>query len=146
MPPRAPISRSPRWPDSHHDRLSGSTGSPGSVMQRVSCRRRGTTRRSFIARYSTAHQLRRGFSALLAANLPEPVPALIGENLDSFRGADARWLAHESASSCSEAASSESLAAPAASPEIPLEATRWPLRYLRPNPLNPRVELDSTGI
>jgi ParB family transcriptional regulator, chromosome partitioning protein len=95
---------------------------------------------------SWAHQLLRGFSALLAASLPEPVPALIGEDLDSFRGADARWLAHQSESSCSEDASSESLAAPAASFEIPLETTRWPLRKLRPNPLNPRGALDPTGI
>ena len=95
---------------------------------------------------SWAHQLRRGFSALLAASLPEPVPALIGEDLDTFRAADARWLAHQSESSYSDDTSSESLAAPRASREIPLEATRWPLRNLRPNPLNPRGELDPTGI
>ena len=93
-----------------------------------------------------AHQLRRGFSALLAASLPEPVPALIGEDLDTFRAADARWLAHQSESSYIDDASSESLAAPGLSREIPLEATRWPLRNLRPNPLNPRGELDPTGI
>ena len=51
---------------------------------------------------SWAHQLRRGFSALLAASLPEPVPALIGEDLDTFRAADARWLAHQSESSYSD--------------------------------------------
>jgi ParB family transcriptional regulator, chromosome partitioning protein len=95
---------------------------------------------------SWAHHLRRGFSALLAASLPEPVPALIGEDLDSFRAADARWLAHQSESSYGNDANSESLAAPAASFKIPLETTRWPLRYLRPNPLNPRGELDPIGI
>jgi ParB family chromosome partitioning protein len=92
------------------------------------------------------HQLRRGFSALLAASLPEPVPALIGEHLDTFRAADARWLAHQSESSNSDDTNSQSLTAPRASREIPLEATRWPLRNLRPNPLNPRGELDPTGI
>src|SRR5258708_18581803 len=38
-------------------------------------------------------QLRRGFSALLAASLPEPVPALIGEDLGTFRAVDAAWCA-----------------------------------------------------
>ncbi|MDQ6673465.1 MAG: ParB/RepB/Spo0J family partition protein [Chloroflexota bacterium] len=88
---------------------------------------------------SWAHQLRRGFSSLLAASLPEPVPALIGEDIDTFRAADARWLAHQSESPCSEEA-------PMASCEIPLETTRWPLRKLRPNPLNPRGTLDPAGI
>jgi ParB family transcriptional regulator, chromosome partitioning protein len=93
-----------------------------------------------------AHQLRRGFSALLAAGLPEPVSALIGEDLDTFRAADTRWLEHESESLYGGCAGSESLAAPAVICEIPLEATRWPLSNLRPNPLNPRGKLDPTSI
>ena len=95
---------------------------------------------------SWEHQLRRGFSALLAASLPEPVPALIGEDLATFRAADIRWLAHQSAPASSEAALSESRAGPVASCKIPLETTRWPLEQLRPNPLNPRRELDPAGI
>jgi hypothetical protein len=38
------------------------------------------------------HQLRRGFAALLAASLPDPVPALIGEDLSTFQAHDAAWL------------------------------------------------------
>ena len=38
-------------------------------------------------------QLRRGFSALLAASLPDPLPALIGEDLATFHAVDAAWCA-----------------------------------------------------
>src|SRR6266542_1631654 len=40
-----------------------------------------------------ARQLRRGFSALLAASLPEPLPALIGEDLATFHAVDEAWCA-----------------------------------------------------
>ncbi len=40
-----------------------------------------------------ARQLRRGFSALLAASLPEPLPALIGEDLATFHAIDEAWCA-----------------------------------------------------
>lgn len=42
---------------------------------------------------SWVQQLRRGFSALLAASLPAPLPVLIGEDLATFEAADAAWCA-----------------------------------------------------
>jgi ParB family transcriptional regulator, chromosome partitioning protein len=91
---------------------------------------------------SWAHQLRRGFSALLAASLPEPVPALIGEHLAAFRRIDDTWLARHSASS----SACEPRAEDHQTGQIPLEATHWPAALLRPNPLNPRGTLDPAGI
>jgi hypothetical protein len=38
-------------------------------------------------------QLRRGFSVLLAASLPEPLPALIGEDFTTFHAVDVAWCA-----------------------------------------------------
>jgi len=93
---------------------------------------------------SWAHQLRRGFSALLAASLPEPVPALIGEDLARFCATDARWLAQHPISSSSADITCEPIADDCQM--IPLEATHWPAAKLRPSPLNPRGELDPAGI
>lgn len=95
---------------------------------------------------SWAHQLRRGFSALLAAGLPEPVPALIGEDLDTFRAADARWLGQHSTSLFGEGVGCAPVAVPHDDFQIPLETTRWPTTRLRPSPLNPRGELDPASI
>jgi ParB family chromosome partitioning protein len=93
---------------------------------------------------SWAHQLRRGFSALLAASLPEPVPALIGEDLARFCATDARWLAQHPISSSSADITCEPIADDCQM--IPLEATHWPAAKLRPSPLNPRGQLDPAGI
>src|SRR6266851_2252222 len=96
------------------------------------------------AHASWAHQLRRGFSALLAASLPEPVPALIGEDLARFCATDARWLAQHPISSSSADITCEPIADDCQM--IPLEATHWSAAKLRPSPLNPRGELDPAGI
>ena len=87
---------------------------------------------------SWARQLRRGFSALLAASLPEPVPALVGEDLAMFRTADQVWLTRHSLSPSDSACLS--------APGDPTEAARWPTASLRPNPLNPRSRLDPADI
>ncbi len=104
---------------------------------------------------SWARQLRRGFSALLAASLPEPVPALVGEDLATFRTADDAWLARQSLSQSNQPDQALSTAdLVAAEPTGPLtstcsspgEAPRWPTASLRPNPLNPRSQLDPSDI
>src|SRR5712691_8814211 len=87
---------------------------------------------------SWARQLRRGFSALLAASLPEPVPALVGEDLAMFRAADQIWLTRHSLSPSDSACLS--------APGDPTEAARWPTASLRPNPLNPRSRLDPADL
>jgi ParB family chromosome partitioning protein len=86
------------------------------------------------------HQLRRGFSALLAASLPEPVVALIGEDLDTFHRADQAWLVGHSP------ADPDAAAEPARPIEDAAGAVRWPTAGLRPNPLNPRRQLDPADI
>jgi ParB/RepB/Spo0J family partition protein len=93
-----------------------------------------------------ARQVRRGFSALLAAGLPEPVPALIGEDLAAFRNADAGWRAQRSGSASHDDIPESCDWSDGTRPTIPLEATRWPLRELRPNPMNPRGGFDPIGI
>src|SRR5207253_2334398 len=94
-----------------------------------------------------SHQLRRGFVALLAAQLPEPVPALIGEDLLVFRGHDDAWLAQDAAGDSAVQARAD-----VASQEVEIERpdteryrpgqlARWPTSSLRPHPLNPRGAL-----
>ena len=92
-----------------------------------------------------ARQLRRGFSALLAASLPEPVRALVGEDLATFRRVDQAWLARQSLGRPGAAPSGQT------SPldetcSNPSEAARWPTARLRPNPLNPRGRLDPADV
>src|SRR6266542_1869228 len=90
---------------------------------------------------SWARQLRRGFSALLAASLPEPVPALVGEDLATFRSVDDTWLAHQALGESESSASG-----PAGALGDATGALRWPTTSLRPNPLNPRRRLDTADI
>src|SRR6266542_4427698 len=90
---------------------------------------------------SWARQLRRGFSALLAASLPEPVPALVGEDLATFRSVDDTWLAHHALGE-----SESSAFGPAGALGDATGALRWPTTSLRPNPLNPRRRLDTADI
>src|SRR6266542_3548109 len=90
---------------------------------------------------SWAHQLRRGFSALLAASLPEPVPALVGEDLATFRSVDDAWLARQPSGD-----SDLGTADPVAAVGDGTDALRWPTESLRANPLNPRGRLDPADI
>ena len=90
---------------------------------------------------SWARQLRRGFSALLAASLPEPVPALVGEDLATFRSVDDTWLAHQALGESESSASG-----PAGPLGDATGALRWRTTSLRPNPLNPRRRLDTADI
>src|SRR6266849_3298580 len=94
---------------------------------------------------SWARQLRRGFSALLAASLPEPIPALVGEDLTIFRSADEAWLARQSLGRA-DAAPSEQTNLLGDTCSSRGEAARWPTASLRPNPLNPRSRLDPADI
>jgi ParB family chromosome partitioning protein len=90
---------------------------------------------------SWAHQLRRGFSALLAASLPEPVAALIGEDLVTFQQANQAWLARPTSGDRG------SLLPVSVSPVGRNDGTlRWPTERLRPNRLNPRRKLISADI
>jgi len=89
------------------------------------------------AHASWARQLRRGFSALLAASLTEPVPALVGEDLATFRAVDKAWLARQP---LSQSSSGSQVIVDRT------EAARWPTASLRPNPLNPRTRLDPDSI
>jgi ParB family transcriptional regulator, chromosome partitioning protein len=91
------------------------------------------------------HQLRRGFSALLAASLPEPVSALVGEDLATFRRVDQAWLARQSLD-CPDGAPSGQTSALDETCSDPSEAARWPTARLRPNPLNPRGRLDPADV
>jgi ParB family chromosome partitioning protein len=88
-----------------------------------------------------AHQLRRGFSALLAASLPEPVPALLGEDLATFRHVDDAWLARQASGESDTGAPR-----PPAAANDATGALRWPTANLRPNPLNPRRQLDPADV
>jgi hypothetical protein len=85
---------------------------------------------------SWAHHLRRGFSALLAASLAEPVPALVGEDLATFRRVDQAWLARQERGESDAHLSEPGLSNDASG------ALRRPTASLRPNPLNPRGRLD----
>jgi ParB family chromosome partitioning protein len=98
------------------------------------------------------HQLRRGFAALLAASLPDPVPALIGEDLTTFQAQDAAWLVQDAGDEHHSPADTDAL-----TPQIErnpsntrtnrsTDPLRWPTAALRPNPLNPRGQLDPTDI
>jgi ParB/RepB/Spo0J family partition protein len=100
-----------------------------------------------------SHRLRRGFAALLAASLPEPVPALIGEDLAAFHAHDAAWLApHATAHDGAVRASSRpsNPGQPSAPDGVhcssPAEPVRWPIARLRPHPLNPRGELNAADV
>jgi len=100
-----------------------------------------------------AHRLRRGFAALLAASLPEPVPALIGEDLETFRAHDTAWLEQHPLDPADEAASVPRaplvVAEPSnigSQPNATTDLVRWPTAHLRPHPLNPRGELDPADV
>jgi ParB/RepB/Spo0J family partition protein len=105
-----------------------------------------------------AQQARRGFSALLAASLPEPLPALIGEDLASFRAVDAAWCAeHIRDGEVHAAVDRSELEARAdlslfdqsrnAAPcYARIETAMWPIARLSPNPLHPRTFLDPVRI
>jgi len=73
---------------------------------------------------------------------------LIGEDLATFRGSDDRWLEQHSTWSSTDNVTHELTTASDSVDNcpIPLDTTRWPAAKLRPNPLNPRGELDPTGI
>jgi len=103
-------------------------------------------------------QLRRGFSALLAASLPEPVPALIGEDLATFRAVDAAWLDQHPRLPEDDSEHERSEQSPHAYTATPIlnpislshlartETVLWPIATLRPNPVHPRVSLDPRAI
>jgi ParB family chromosome partitioning protein len=100
-----------------------------------------------------AHRLRRGFAALLAARLPEPVPALIGEDLATFRAHDVAWFAQDGQSPDVAVCTSSRLSAPepvSAHSEVrcssAAEPLRWPIARLRPHPLNPRGQLNAGDV
>jgi len=99
-------------------------------------------------------QLRRGFSALLAASLPEPLPALIGEDLASFHALDAAWRAEHIRDGDVRAGVDRSELDARADLSIldqslngapcyaRIETAMWPIVRLSPNPLHPRTSLD----
>jgi ParB family chromosome partitioning protein len=103
-------------------------------------------------------QLRRGFSALLAASLPEPLPALIGEDLASFHAVDAAWCARYIQDGQEDVATDASELRPAVDvslldprPDIAsrypkVETVMWPIARLVANPLHPRTSLESGRI
>lgn len=103
-------------------------------------------------------QLRRGFSALLAAGLSEPVPALIGEDLTTFRAVDEAWCAEHlrdrQAYTAIGMSELEALADPslfdqghnATSRYATTETVMWPTASLSPNPLHPRTSLEPSRI
>lgn len=105
-----------------------------------------------------ARQLRRGFAALLAASLPEPVPALIGEDLATFSAVDAAWLAENPKSSdgAHMLSHSEQDAVLDTNSRVerestssrfaPTETVMRPIAQLHPNPLHPRASLDPKRI
>src|SRR5216684_1384476 len=103
-------------------------------------------------------QLRRGFSALLAASLPEPLPALIGEDLASFHALDAAWCAEHIRDGDVRAGVDRSELEARADLSIldqsrnaapcyaRIETAMWPIARLSPNPLHPRTSLDPVRI
>jgi ParB family chromosome partitioning protein len=103
-------------------------------------------------------QLRRGFSALLAASLPEPLPALIGEDLPAFNAADAAWCAEHAADGQVDVETGASETPPhvdlprlrpnpdAASRYARVETAMWPTASLVRNPLHPRTSIDAGRI
>jgi ParB family transcriptional regulator, chromosome partitioning protein len=97
-----------------------------------------------------AHRLRRGFAALLAAGLPEPIPALLGEDLATFQAADADWLAEhplvEDPTAEDAGAGPPGHDHPSPGRYAPTETVLWPTATLRPNPLHPRASLDPPRI
>jgi ParB/RepB/Spo0J family partition protein len=97
------------------------------------------------------HQLRRGFVALLAASLPEPVPALIGEDLATFKALDDAWLARDKGEQRNTPLDTDALAprlehTPAGAGARSSDPLRWPTAALRPNPLNPRGQLNPANV
>jgi ParB/RepB/Spo0J family partition protein len=97
------------------------------------------------------HQLRRGFAALLAASLPEPVPALIGEDLATFNAQDAAWLAQDTRLEHNARVDVDVIAlrmehTPASAYARSSDPLCWPTSALRPNPLNPRGQLTPADI
>jgi hypothetical protein len=77
--------------------------------------------------------------------LPEPVPALIGEDLATFKAHDAAWLAQDTRQEHAPvdidviAPRMEGTTATASARSS--DPLRWPTAALRPNPLNPRGQL-----
>jgi ParB/RepB/Spo0J family partition protein len=98
------------------------------------------------------HQLRRGFAALLAASLPEPVPALIGEDLVVFRRRDDAWLTQDTARNGAVQPPADvtiqevEVGPPDPERFHPNEPARWPTSSLRPHPLNPRGALTAADV
>lgn len=99
-----------------------------------------------------SHQLRHGFAALLAAGLPNPVPAFIGEDLAVFRRHDDAWLAkdateHGAVQARPNVAIRDVEVEPPDLEGCPPNAlARWPISRLRPHPLNPRGELNASDV
>jgi ParB/RepB/Spo0J family partition protein len=101
-----------------------------------------------------SQQLRRGFSALLAASLPEPLPALVGENLASFHAVDAAWCAEHTREGDVDATVDRSELEARTDLSVfdqsrntapcyaRIETAMWPIARLLPNPLHPRTSLD----
>ena len=95
-----------------------------------------------------SHRLRRGFTALLAASLAEPIPALIGEDSGTFHSVDAAWRAHHAGRDNVVHDRVDRLApsGSGAEPRVGTEARLWPTAWLQPNPLQPRGQLDAAGV
>jgi ParB family chromosome partitioning protein len=103
-------------------------------------------------------QLRRGFSALLAARLPQPLPALIGEDLATFEAADAAWCAEHAPDGQADVDSDTFKLPPpvdlprlnpnsdAATRYASVETAMWATGSLVPNPLHPRTSTDLARI
>src|SRR6266508_4489742 len=99
-----------------------------------------------------SHHVRRGFAALLAASLPEPVPGLIGEDLVVFRRHDDAWLAQDATEDGAvqarpNVAIQDVQVGPPDPERFPPNApARWPTSKLRPHPLNPRGALTAADV
>ena len=95
-----------------------------------------------------SHRLRRGFTALLAASLPEPIPALIGEDAGTFHAVDAAWRAQHAGRDNAVYLRADRLAPSdsGAAPRVAADARLWPTAWLQPNPLQPRGQLDAAGV
>lgn len=95
-----------------------------------------------------SHRLRRGFTALLAANVAEPIATLIGEDVATFTMFDAAWLKRQPAGNAGGSVRTDHLTRSDSGAVRPSSAkmTMWPVERLRPNPLQPRGELEQAGV